>query len=48
LAVDLVALVTMTALATLFIRSERTVSRAEGGIALALYATYIATTAMRG
>jgi cation:H+ antiporter len=48
LAVDLVALVVMTGLACAFIRSARTISRLEGGIALACYAVFVMVTVGRG
>lgn len=48
LGVDLIALFVMTALAAVFIRSERSLSRFEGGLALALYAAFMATTVARG
>lgn len=47
LGVELAALVVMTALAAVFIRSERTVSRIEGAIALALYGVFMAITVAR-
>lgn len=48
LGVDLVALVVMTGLAAAFIRTERTISRLEGGVAVALYAVFTALTVARG
>jgi cation:H+ antiporter len=48
LGVDLVALVVMTGLAAAFIRTERTISRLEGGVAVALYAVFTAVTVARG
>lgn len=48
LGVDLVALAVMTGLAAVFIRSARTISRLEGGIAVALYAVFTALTLARG
>jgi cation:H+ antiporter len=41
---DLVALGLMTGLAAFFIRTERTISRIEGGIMLALYIAFMAVT----
>lgn len=40
--IDLVALLLMTALAALFIRTARTITRPEGALLFALYATYMA------
>ena len=48
LAIDLAALGVMTLLAAVFIRSQRTITRAEGGIALALYAAFMVVTVLRG
>jgi cation:H+ antiporter len=48
LGVDLVALVLMTALAATFIRTERTISRVEGLIALSLYIVFAIVTVVRG
>ena len=48
LALDLTAMVVMTVLAVIFIRTERTISRLEGGVALALYVTYMLVTVVRG
>lgn len=48
LGVDLVALAVMTGLAALFIRSERNISRIEGGTVVALYAMFTAITLARG
>jgi cation:H+ antiporter len=45
---DLVALATMTLLAAVFIRSERTISRVEGAMALALYAGFTMLALARG
>ncbi len=45
---DLVGLVVMTALVAVFIRSERTISRVEGAIALALYVAFTAILIVRG
>lgn len=42
------ALVVMTGTATWFIRSERTITRREGGAMLVLYATFMAVTLSRG
>lgn len=47
-AIDLVALGVMTVLAAVLIRSERTITRAEGLVALALYATFMVLTIARG
>ncbi|MBK9070871.1 MAG: hypothetical protein IPL79_07725 [Myxococcales bacterium] len=47
LAFDLGMLVLMTSLAALFIRSERTISRGEGAIALGLYVAYTLATLLR-
>lgn len=48
LGADLVALVVMTGLAAAFIRTERHISRLEGGVAVALYAMFTAITVARG
>ncbi|MFM2417088.1 MAG: hypothetical protein RL385_1811 [Pseudomonadota bacterium] len=48
LGVDLVALVVMTGLAAAFIRSERTISRLEAGVALACYVVFTVVTVGRG
>lgn len=48
LVVDLAALVLMTCLAAVFIRSERTITRGEGAVALASYAAYMTVTMTRG
>jgi cation:H+ antiporter len=48
LSVDLGALLLMTAVVALFIRSERTISRREGAVALALYAVFTGVTIVRG
>jgi cation:H+ antiporter len=45
---DLLALVLMTGLVAVFIRTERTISRVEGGLALALYCGFTVLTVMRG
>ncbi|MCC6551625.1 MAG: calcium/sodium antiporter [Polyangiaceae bacterium] len=45
---DLSALILMTALAAVFIRTERIVSRLEGGVALALYAAFMVIAVVRG
>lgn len=47
-AVDLVALMVVTGLGALFIRTERTITRVEGGIALTLYVAFVLITVMRG
>lgn len=46
--VELVALFVMTALAALFIRSERHVTRLEGALALMLYLAFALVTVLRG
>ncbi len=46
--VDLVALGVTTGLAAVLIRTERTISRREGGVALALYLAFTALTVARG
>jgi len=48
LGVDLFALVFMTGIAAMFIRSERTISRHEGGIAVTLYVAFAVVTIVRG
>jgi cation:H+ antiporter len=48
LTLDLIALIGMTALAALFIRTERTISRAEGAVVLALYAAFMAWLIVHG
>lgn len=48
LAADVGSLVLMTALIALFIRSERTISRAEGAVVLGLYAVFIVLSVARG
>lgn len=48
LGVDLAALVAMTGLACVFIRSERTISRLEGGIATSLYVVFMAIVVNAG
>ena len=48
LAVELLALALMTGLAAAFIRTERTISRAEGAVALALYIIIVAFSVIRG
>lgn len=45
---DLLALLAMTAFATIVIRTARTITRTEGGIAVGLYAVYVALTSARG
>lgn len=48
LGVDLAALVLMTCIAAMFIRSERSISRREGAIAVALYVAFMVVTIARG
>ncbi|HEY6725187.1 MAG TPA: calcium/sodium antiporter [Polyangiaceae bacterium] len=48
LAVDLVGLGVMTAVAAVFIRSDRTISRQEGALAVALYVVFVAATIAPG
>lgn len=48
LVVDLVALAAMTTLAAAFIRTERTISRFEGGLAVAGYAAFLIVTISGG
>jgi len=48
IAVDLVALVVMTVVAAAFIRSERTITRIEGALALGLYLVFTIVTVARG
>jgi len=45
---DLVALAVMTVLAATFIRTERTISRLEGAVVLALYVVFTVATVVRG
>lgn len=45
---DLVALLVMTALAALFIRTARTITRGEGAVLFALYVAFTAVTVLRG
>ena len=45
---DLAALLVMTGLAVWFIRSARSISRAEGAVALAFYVAFTIVTVMRG
>lgn len=47
-AFDLGTLAVMTVLAAVFIRTARTISRAEGAVALALYAAYLLILVLRG
>lgn len=47
-AVDLGALGVMTVVAAVLIRTDRTISRREGAVALALYAVFLAATISRG
>lgn len=46
--VDLTMVIVMTSLAAVFIRSERFISRVEGGIALLLYVGFLIATIVRG
>ncbi len=46
--IDLVALFVMTGMGAAFIRTERTISRLEGGVAVALYAAFTALIVARG
>lgn len=46
--VDLAALVIMTLLAAYFIRSERLITRLEGGVMVALYSAFMIATIVRG
>lgn len=48
LGVDLAALVFMTGIAAMFIRSERTISRREGAVAVTLYVAFAVVTIVRG
>ena len=48
LSVDLVCLMVMTALAAVFIRNDRVITRREGATALALYVLFAAITVIRG
>ena len=48
LALDLGALLGMTILAAIFIRTERTITRLEGAVALGLYVAFTAITIARG
>jgi cation:H+ antiporter len=48
LGLDLIALIGMTALAAIFIRTERTISRREGAIAVLLYVVFAVLTVARG
>lgn len=48
LAVDLGALGLMTVLAAVFIRTQRTITRMEGAVALALYVAFTVITVVRG
>ena len=48
LSVDMVCLLVMTALAAVFIRNDRVITRREGAIALALYVLFAAITVLRG
>jgi cation:H+ antiporter len=45
---DLIALTVTTVMAAIFIRSERMISRFEGGLAVALYVAFTATVLARG
>jgi cation:H+ antiporter len=45
---DLVALLVMTAVASVFIRAERTISRVEGALAVTLYVATMALVVLRG
>jgi cation:H+ antiporter len=45
---DIGALILMTALAAIFIRSERTISRTEGAVAVTLYAVFMVATIVGG
>jgi cation:H+ antiporter len=45
---DVAALLLMTMMGAVFIRTERTISRSEGAVAVALYATFTAVTLARG
>lgn len=48
LGLDLAALLVMTALGAAFIRSERTISRLEGGLAVGAYVAFAVATVARG
>jgi cation:H+ antiporter len=48
LRLELVALVVMTALAALFVRTERTMTRLEGGALLALYVVFSTAVVFKG
>jgi cation:H+ antiporter len=48
IAFDLVGLVVMTVVAAAFIRSERTITRVEGALALGLYLVFTIVTVARG
>lgn len=48
LGVDLAVLVLMTVVAAIFIRTERTISRTEGAVAVALYVAFAVVTVLRG
>lgn len=48
LSFDLVAMLGMTVLAVMFIRSERTITRTEGATALAFYLAFITVSVMKG
>jgi len=48
LSADLTALFVVTGLAVLFIRRERTISRVEGALLLALYVVFVAVTIFKG
>lgn len=47
-ALDLAALIIITALAAIFLRTERTISRREGAIAVTFYAVFTLITVIRG
>jgi Ca2+/Na+ antiporter len=48
LGLDIAALLVMTALGAAFIRSERTISRQEGALAVGLYVAFTVVTVARG
>lgn len=48
IAIDLVALGAMTAVGVVLIRSQRTISRREGAVAVGLYVLFLATSIARG
>lgn len=48
LAFDLIALFVMTAVAAVLIRTDRTISRTEGAVAVGLYVAFIAASILRG